>query len=231
LVNSVTFVVASLLVLRLPKVDVTPLAPGSARFKALRDLPFLRVVLVTTVLALQVSVLIVGVPLWIVSRTSLPHALVPTLIALNTVAIVTLQMRASKNVQTRVQAVSAGRLAGFAGCVGCVVLAFSAGLPAAITLPILLIGVGALTVAELWQVASAFSLGFALALEDRKGEYLGAFQMATVAQSIAGPSLVAAVVGAGSGLAWLLVAALFLGGALLIGPAVARVPDRQPVAG
>lgn len=227
LFNAATFVAAGILVLRLPKVEVTPPAPGTARFKALRDLPFLRVVVVTTVLALQVSVLTVGVPLWLVSRTPLPHALAPALVAVNSVVIITLQLRMSRRVRTRAHAVTAGKRAGLAACAGCAALPFSTGMPVLVCLLVLLLGVALLTAAELWQVASAFSLGFLLAPEDRKGEYLGAFQMSTVAQSIIGPGLVAAVVGQGSGTAWLLVAALFLAGALTIGATVTRVsiPD------
>lgn len=223
-VNAATLVVAALLVLRLPRVDVRPLAPGSARFAALRDIPFLRVVVVTTILALQTSVLTVGIPLWIVLHTPLPDALAPALFAVNAVAVITLQMRASRGVETRAQASAVSRRAGLAALAGCVVLAFSAELPTFPTLLLVLLGVVLLTAAELWQVAGSFSLAFALAPEDRKAEYLGAFQMTTVAQGIIGPGLVAAVVASSSGVGWFLVAGLFLVGALLITPAVARVP-------
>lgn len=225
-INAATFVVAAILVLRLPKVDARPIAPGSARFKALRDVPFLRVVGVTTILALQTSVLTVGIPLWIVVGTGLPKPLAPALIAVNAVAVVALQVRASRGAESRQGATRVARLAGLAGCAGCVVLAASAGLPPWATLAVVLAGVVALTAAELWQVASAFSLGFELAPDDRRAEYLGAFQMTTVAQSIAGPVMVAALVGGGSGTGWLVVAALFGLGGVLIGPAVAAVPRK-----
>ncbi|WP_331742146.1 MFS transporter (plasmid) [Streptomyces sp. NBC_00876] len=245
LINGVTFVAAGLLVRRLPEVSARPAPPAEGRFTALRDLPFLRVVGVNAALSMHDSVLAVAIPLWIVVGTGLPIVLTPVLIGVNTLLCVLLQVRAAKGTDDVSGAARVARRSGAAGAVACLLLVPSGG-----DVPLWAAGVlvcGAflvMTAAELWHAGASFGLAIALSPEDRRGEYLGAFQLHHGMQSIIGPAVLTSFIGGGSGIGWAAAAALFAVAAVLVGPAVRAAtrplktapaatpaPDPQPAPG
>lgn len=229
-INAVSFTVAGLLVWGLPRQDARPNATGTERFKALRDLPFVRVIAVTAVLAVHDTALAIGIPLWVIVGTRLPRTAIPLLIAFNTVLVVVLQVRVAKGIDGMANSVRAARWSGAAGVAACLLLAFTQDRNAWVAGVLVTAALVLLTGAELWQNSSAFALGFALAPQDRRGEYLGAFQLYQGVQSMVGPAVVAALIGGGSGAGWLGVAVLFCLGALLVGPVVGGVRERETVA-
>jgi hypothetical protein len=108
----------------------------------------------------------------------------------------------------------------------CVVFAVTGMLaePAAI----LALGAGCvlLTLGELFQSAGGWGLSYALAPEDRQGQYLGAFSMGTRIYDTAGPILVSALVLGLGAFGWVLIGLLFL--ALATGlAAAAHWADRK----
>jgi MFS family permease len=220
LANGVTFVVAGLLVHRLPAGAARPAPPAAGRFTALRDLPFLRVVAVNAVLSLHDSVLAVAIPLWIVVGTGLPTVLTPVLIGVNTVLCVLLQVRTARGTDELPGAVRAARRAGLAGALACLLLVPSGHLSTWAAAALVSTAFVVMTGAELWHAAGSFSIGFALAPDDRRGEYLGAFQLHHGVQSIVGPMILTAFISDGSGTGWAAGAALFAVAAFLVGPAV-----------
>ncbi|QIY76312.1 MFS transporter [Streptomyces sp. RLB1-33] len=229
LANGVTFVAAALLVRRLPAAGARPAPPAAGRFTALRDLPFLRVVAVNAVLSLHDSVLAVAIPLWIVAGTGLPAVLTPLLIGLNTVMCVLLQVRAARGSDDLPGAARLARRAGLAGAVSCLLLVPSGHLGLLAAGALVCAAFVVMTGAELWHAAGSFGIGLALAPEDRRGEYLGAFQLHHGVQSILGPLVLTAFIGSGSGIGWTAAAVLFAAAALLVGPAVrAATPAVAP---
>jgi MFS family permease len=219
--NALSFALCAALVLRLPRSAARPGMGGGRRFRALRDLPFLSVVGASSLLALHSAVLLVGMPLWIVKKTSLPHSAVPLILVLNTVLVVLFQVRAARGARTLDGAASAGRRAGLVSCAACAVMA-AAGLTGVwITGAIALAAVLLLTLAELWQSASGFGLSFGLAPDSARGEYLGAFALHLAVQATVGPAVVAFLIVGYGPAGWLAMGLIFLAGAAAIGPAAA----------
>ncbi len=220
--NGLTFLLAAALVLALPATLVKPGGAGRARFRALRDRPFLAVVGASSLLALHSAVLLVGIPLWIVQNTDLPHGIVPLIMGVNTVLVVLFQVAASRGSDTLDGAVTAARRAGLVSAVACAVLSLGGVWGNAATGALVVCAVLLLTLAELWQSASGFGLGFGLAPEKARGEYLGAFHLHMVIQATVGPAAVSLLVVGHAALGWLAVGLIFLVGVAAIGPSVAR---------
>lgn len=161
------------------------------------------------VLMCYLAVLTVALPLWIVHRTGAPAWTVGALMALNTVLVVALQVRASRGAETVGGAATALRRSGWALLAACLIFAVSDETPLA-----LVAGVVVLTLAELWHSAGAWGLSFALAPADRQGQYLGAFAMGSRIYDTAGPALATGLtLGAGTP-GWVALGVLFLAVAL-----------------
>ncbi|MEU0600917.1 MFS transporter [Streptomyces sp. NPDC006393] len=226
--NGLTFLVAAALVLKLPATDVRAAADGARPFRVLRDLPFLGVIGASSLLALHSAVLLAGIPLWIVRNTHLPHGIVPLILAVNTVLVVLFQVAAARGSENLDGAVGAARRAGLVSMLACAALAAGGLTGSWGTGAIALAAVLLFTLAELWQSASGFGLGFGLAPEQARGEYLGAFHLHVVVQATLGPALVSFLVVGHDSVGWLALAALFLTGTAAIGPSVARARRNLP---
>ncbi|MEU3221898.1 MFS transporter [Streptomyces sp. NPDC006976] len=226
--NGLTFLLAASLVLGLPATVVKSGGGGAGRFRALRDRPFLAVVGASSLLALHSAVLLVGIPLWIVQSTDLPHGIVPLIMGVNTVLVVLFQVAASRGADTLDGAVTAARRAGLVSAAACAALALGGAWGNVATGGIVLCAVLLLTLAELWQSASGFGLGFGLAPEHARGEYLGAFHLHMVVQATVGPAVVSVLVVGHTAEGWLAMGAIFLVGVAAIGPSVARARRTVP---
>ncbi|MGA5527114.1 MFS transporter [Streptomyces pseudogriseolus] len=226
--NGLTFLVASALVLKLPATDARPAAGGGRPFRVLRDLPFLGVIGSSSLLALHSAVLLAGIPLWIVRNTELPHGVVPLILAANTVLVVLFQVAAARGSESLDGAVTAARRAGLVSVLACAALAAGRFTGSWGTAAIALAAVLLFTLAELWQSASGFGLGFGLAPEQARGEYLGAFHLHVVIQATVGPALVTFLVVGHDSLGWPALAVLFLAGTAAIGPSVERARRNLP---
>ncbi|MGN5376774.1 hypothetical protein ACQ4WX_01705 [Streptomyces lasalocidi] len=180
-------------------------------------------------LALHSAVLLAGIPLWIVRNTHLPHGVVPLILAVNTVLVVLFQVAAARGAENLDGAVGTARKAGLVSVLACAALAAGQFTGSWGTGAIALVAVLLFTLAELWQSASGFGLGFGLAPEQARGEYLGAFHLHVVIQATLGPALVSFLVVGHNSLGWLALAAVFLTGTAAIGPAVTRA--RRNLAG
>jgi MFS family permease len=220
--NGLTFLAAAAMVLKLPANGARAAADGGKPFRVLRDLPFLAVIGSSSLLALHSAVLLAGIPLWIVRNTDLPRGLVPLILAVNTVLVVLFQVAAARGSENLDGAVRAARKSGAVSVLACAALAAGTLTGSWVTGAITLGAVLLFTLAELWQSASGFGLGFGLAPEQARGEYLGAFHLHMVVQATLGPALVAFLVVGHDSLGWLALAALFVAGTAAIGPSVDR---------
>ncbi|MEU0163485.1 MFS transporter [Streptomyces sp. NPDC006261] len=221
--NALSFLLASLVVLRLPATQPGPPPERASRFRALRDKPFLGVIGVSTLLALNSTVLVVGVPLWILSIDGVPRSVIPLVFILNTVLVVLLQVRAARGSDVLEGAVGAARRSGLVSAAACLVMVLGGLLGSWATIGIAVLAVLLITAGELWQSAGAFGIGYGLAPETARGEYLGAFHLRMVVQATLGPATVAWFATDLAPYGWAIVAAVLLAGAMLIGPAVRQV--------
>ncbi|MFE1290886.1 MFS transporter [Streptomyces sp. NPDC058751] len=222
--NALSFLLAAAVVLRLPRTRALPVRTERvSRFRALKDTPFLGVIGASSLLALHSAVLMVGIPLWLVTSDKLPRSVIPVVFVLNTILVVLFQVRCAKGSETLDGAVGVARRAGLISMAACLALAIgNATTTAWIAGGFALTAVLLVTFAELWQSASAFGLGFGLAPEEARGEYLGAFHLHTVAQATVGPAVVSFLVTHHGSYGWLVLCLTFLVGTAAIAPAVRR---------
>lgn len=228
--SAVLMGVAALLATRLPEGAPGADADRPRRFGALRDPRFLSVVGVSSVLASHITVLMVILPLWALNRTSVPHFVVPLLLAVNTAFVILFQVRASRGAETVAGAARTARRAGLWLAAGCVVVsatAFSDNV--AFALVAIVATALVVSVAEVLQSASAWGLAFGLAPQNAQGEYLGAFDLHLTAQNIAGPVILSGLVIAQGFWGWIGIAVVVLAATCLIVPAARRSADAMAV--
>jgi hypothetical protein len=220
LADAFSFAVAAVILLTLP--EAAPAPPPAARADAgaarprpvLRDSGYLTFCVLNGLLMTYGAILSVGLPLWIVRRTHAPAWTVAGAFLLSTLLVVTLQVRASRGTDTVDGAARGTRKAGALLLAACLVFAGSGALPVAGAVAVLGTGCVLLTLGEMSQQASAWSLSYGLAQEDRQGEYLGAFAMGTRIYDSLGPLLVTAMVLGLGQLGWILLGVLYAGLAL-----------------
>ncbi|MFE3942759.1 MFS transporter [Streptomyces sp. NPDC059118] len=168
-----------------------------------RDRGYLRFVLLDIPMNLDDSVLAVGLPLWLVNRTSAPHALVPAFLVINTVLVVVLQLSVSRRAEGPRRATRAVLLYGVLMfvCCGFLAVATRGGTWAAGA--VLLAAALLVTLAELMRSVSSWELAVLLAPQDARAAYLGVAGMSQSIQKSAGPPLLTGVVMAAGPVGWL----------------------------
>lgn len=216
--NAVTYFAAGYLVRRLPETSVA--RKRRKTFAALRSGPYLTMTALMTVVAVHGSLTLVVVPLWIVSRTTAPHAAIGLLLTLNTVVCTLFQVRASRGTDTLRGCVAKCWWAAAALLPACLLAGLSGGLaatPAVFTL----IGVYLLlTVAEMLQTAGAWGIAYLVAPPHAQAEYLGALGMSMAAQTFVGSTVGTwAVIQHGSA-GWLWLGLAICAAAAALSPAV-----------
>lgn len=176
------------------------------------------------ILFLHAVILSVGLPLWILDRTSAPPAMVGAVTLVNTVGAVLLQVRLSRGAETLHGAAVKQRLAGvaLAGCCVLTLLSAHAG-PVSASI-VLVLAVCLLTLAELWQSAGAWGVSFALAPAERRSYYLSIYGLGSVGTGVVGPLLLALVVADHTGLGWLVLVTVLSASAVAV-PSIARRLD------
>ncbi|MFG2617349.1 MFS transporter [Streptomyces sp. NPDC048507] len=194
--------------------------PGPARR---RLVAFTALGLLNGLFALHISILEVGLPLWITQHTDAPAWTVATLVFVNTVLAVLLQVPASRGSSSVRGAARALAASGLFTALACVLLATTARGTGTLVIAVLGLATVVLTVGELLQSAGEWGLSFGLAPAHAQGRYIGAFTVGTTVQDIVGPAVVGGVALAYVPGGWLVLGAVFLGGAVLIAPMTRRV--------
>ncbi|MFJ8627696.1 MFS transporter [Kitasatospora sp. NPDC093550] len=193
---------------------------GRRRNPALRDGPFLAVTVLNAVLCLQFAVLEVGVPLWIVQQTEAPRITVAGTLIVNTVLVITLQMRATRGTEERTGAVRACGRAGVVLAASCLVVSLAHGLPAVLAAAVVLGGVALQSLGEVVGQAGGWALSYDLAGERDHGAYQGVFNAGTAAALMAGPGLVSTLVIGYGTVGWIVLGAVLAAAGLAMRPAV-----------
>ncbi|WP_327368048.1 MFS transporter [Streptomyces sp. NBC_01217] len=221
--NALSFVVAAALVWRTqePRETSTVVAgaPTAADGKRppvrpagpWRDRGYLTFVLLDIPMNLDDSILNVGLPLWLVNRTSAPHALVPAFLIINTVMVVVLQISVSARAEGPHRATRAVLLYGAMVFTCCGFLAAATRGGTWVATAVLLAAALVVTLAELMRSVSSWELAVLLAPPDARAEYLGVAGMSQSIQKSAGPPLLTGVVMAAGPAGWLVLGALVAG--------------------
>lgn len=195
----------------------------------LRNRPFLGITVLFGSLTLSALVLAIGMPLWIVQETEAPGWSVTLCQLLNTVLVVLLQVRVSRNSEkhrkARKMMVWGGILSTLAAV--SVPLTGSAGPYQAVAL--VAVAATLFTLAELYIVAGCTGAALLHIPEERRTGYLAAFNLGFAAATVIGPVLISTTLewGAWSWAGW---AAFFLivgAGALAVPPARETVPESE----
>jgi Major Facilitator Superfamily len=168
-----------------------------------RDPGYLRFVLLDIVMTTDDSVINVGLPLWLLTHTSAPHALVPLFLVVNSVLVVALQMRvsaATKGPRDATKAVARYGLIMLA-CCGCLAAAAECGPWLASSA--LMAAACLQTLAELMRSVSSWELAVSLAPGAGRAAYLGVAGMSQSVQKCVGPLVLTGVVMAAGPLGWI----------------------------
>ncbi|MEV6526744.1 MFS transporter [Longispora sp. NPDC051575] len=221
-VDAVSFLLAALVLRRLPAVDAVPAgASGEPRLAVLRDRPYALITLLNTVLLLYMPLFSLVIPLWIVQRTEAPRWLVSALLVVNTVSVVLFQVRVARRVTDLRSAARLIRWAGAVMLVSCAVFALSGdGRGKWTSAAILLVAAGLQVVGEMMQASGAWEISFGLAPDGKQGQYQGFFGTGTAVARMLGPLLLTTLVIGWGAPGWLVLGGLFLGAACAVGPAV-----------
>ncbi|MFJ3759355.1 MFS transporter [Streptomyces sp. NPDC090080] len=209
LLNAASFAVLASLAARLPVLSA-PAKSLRRRFsvRVLRDGSFLSFTGINAVLTMHMTLLSIGVPLWIVGHTGVSSALISPLVAVNTVLAVALQVWASRGTDTIAGAARALVWAGLSLAMCCLLLVAAPKLPVVLAIGVLLLAMVALTGGELFQSAGGWGGSYLLAVPGQEGVYLSVFWLGVAVQQIAAPVLVSLVVTTGT-TGWVVLAALF----------------------
>ena len=178
--------------------------------------------LLSGALSVHSTLLVVALPLWFVRHTPMPRALVGILVAVNTAMAVLLQARFARSSSDVPGSVRAARYAGLALAafgVACMVAPGARSVAVAVALAFAALIL--LTLAELWQSASGWSLSYELADPARRTVYLSTFQLGQSLQAAAAPWIITSVVFRVRG-GWLLFGAVVLAAGLLTRGAAGR---------
>ncbi|THA84957.1 MFS transporter [Streptomyces sp. A0592] len=191
--------------------DAAAPAAGAAGPSPWRDRGYLRFVLLDIPMHLDDSILGIGIPLWLVSRTTAPHELIPAFLVVNTVLVVVLQLRVSAKVQGPRQAAGAVALYGLTTLLCCALLAAATGGGAWTASAALLAAAVLATAAELMRSVSSWELAVSLAPREARASYLGVAGMAQSVQKSAGPLLLTGAVMAAGPAGWIALGAAVAG--------------------
>lgn len=228
LVDALSFAVIAVLLRRIGGATTTrPRAATVARGEAAappapptaspwRDTGYLGFVLLDIVMTTDDPVLNVGLPLWLLTRTKAPHALIPAFLVVNTVLVVALQMRVSAATNGPRDAAKAVGWYGLIMLACCACLAAAAECGALLASLVLLTAAALQTLAELMRSVSSWELAVSLAPASARPAYLGVAGMSQSVQKCAGPLVLTGAVMAAGPVGW-----------LVLGGAVAGLSVRQ----
>ncbi|MFJ8433232.1 MFS transporter [Kitasatospora sp. NPDC094019] len=235
--DAVSFLGVTVLLAGLPVAATAPTATtanasaaaGDARRPrtALRDRRYLLVTALHAVLELQLAVLTVGLPLWIVLGTGAPAAVVAAVNVVNCLLVVLFQVRASRGVTDVASAARACARGALLLAGGCLVYAAAQYGPAWAAAGALLAGALVHTLGELLTSAGGWTLSLDLADPRAHGEYQGVFMSGQAAAHVIGPLVVTLTAVDHGAVGWVVLAGVFA----LAGPALSAVVRGTAVPG
>ncbi|MEQ4717983.1 hypothetical protein [Nonomuraea sp. B19D2] len=190
----------------------------------------MRVVALSIPLAVHSSIILVALPLWIVTRTSVPHEVVPLLLVLNTAIVVLFQVAASKGADTVSGAARLARRSGFWVMAGTLVVITATFVGRDLATFVFCASVVLFTMAEIQQSAGAWGLAQGLAPPTAQAEYFGTFNLHVVTQNVFGPAIVVGIVTWAGVVGWIGIAVAAVAAAMLTPWAAAKADRGRDIA-
>ncbi|MFE1293052.1 MFS transporter [Streptomyces sp. NPDC058751] len=231
-IEALTLLLSAFLVTRVPKhreVAAAKEAVNAKRenqWKAVRDLPFLAMTVITGVFSVQFVASEVGLALWIAEFTTAPTWIYGATIVLNCVLVALFQVPASGLSTDNHQAAKVTRWAGFTMALACALWAAAAELGMWGAALVLVLGALCQIATEVLQQSASWTLGYGLADHRSQGVYQGLYNSGFSAANMLGPSLITGTVLTFGLRGWAVLIALFLVAGLAT-PAVVRWAERQ----
>jgi MFS family permease len=214
--DAITFVIAGLLYMKLPFVEPTVERGEPFSFEALKDKVFLGATLSNAFMSAHFVIQSIGIPLWVVRETNAPRWWVSVIMMMNTIAVMLLQVAASKGSATLFGGAKSYRLASYFISLACILYAYAHGVNAVLAALLLSLGMAAHIVGELIGSAGSWSIGFGLADENHQGQYQGVWGLSWGLSGTLGPALVTAlVIGMGISGWWILAAVFAVNGTVM----------------
>ena len=207
--DAMTCVVAGMMYLKLPFVEPTVERGEPFSFEAMKDKVFLGATLSNSFMSLHFILQSVAIPLWVVRETNAPRWWVSVIMLMNTIAVMLLQVAASKGSATLFGGTQQYRRASYFISFACVLYAYAHGVGPVLAALMLTLGMVSHIVGELIGSAGSWSIGFGLADEEHQGQYQGVWGLSWGLSGTIGPALVTALV-IGMGISgWWILAAIF----------------------
>jgi MFS family permease len=228
--NAASFIGAAVLLTSVRMAGTAPLRRPAMPLRAalsFRDGPYALLSGLNGILALNVTMLSVGIPLVVTQHPRAPKAIIGILLLANTVIAVLFQIPAAKGARTPHGSSGAMAKSGVALMLCCLLLAPTAYLPVNTAIAFWAAAIIALTFGELWYSAGGWGLSYDLARTERRTQYLSVFSLGKTAQMIVGPTLLSAVVIAKGPVGWLGLGAVFLATGFVIRPVARRLDERR----
>ena len=190
---------------------LVPQARQHVATRAVRDWPFLAVMLATAPLTLCWAMLSSGLPVWVFQATVAPPRTSASAVVVSSLAIALLQVRFTESAKRVVNAVRAARWAGIFLALACLLYATGAWPHnTVLAFAVLAAGVVAMFVGELFFVSCRWGLSLRLTPRDAEGQYQGVVATTESAVRAVGPAVVTGLLaGAGAG-GWLILAGIVL---------------------
>ncbi|WEH34718.1 MFS transporter [Streptomyces sp. AM 4-1-1] len=218
LVDALALLLTGALTMLVPSVPPVPHDRQHSGTRALRDLPYVAIMGSTALLSLCWALLSSGLPLWIAEDTRAPLWTAGLAVVVSSAAIAVFQVRISRRSVRIAGAVRSSRISATALAVCCVVFAAAAWTRSpVIATTVIILGMGAHIVGELYYVSSRWGLSLGLMAKNAEGQYQGVTAGTEAAAVAMGPALVTSLVVGLSEVGWVILAALFLLSAVPVG--------------
>jgi MFS family permease len=232
LLNSAVLLVDAAVVARLMPVPVarqdrvrrSPLA-------VLRDGPYVAAAALIAILLYHAVIFTDIIPLWVITHTDAPRAILGALFALNTVLAVLLQVPATRGTDSLPATGRLMRRAALATAVACPVAALSGLTRGAWTIVALVLAVTLTTGTELWLSAAQWFLQTDVPPPELRGAYVGMGRMISSSAGAAAPVGLTLLAVQTGGWGWWVIAAVFVACAVAAGPVTGWVARTQRVGG
>lgn len=240
--DAVAFAVSAALLARLPAQPAgagtrTTVTGSDGGWSVLRDRPYVVVAALNAVLYLYMPLLSVVMPLFIAQRTGAPAWTVAGLFLVNTLGVVTLQVRAAKAVTDLRTAGRSVRRAGWMFLLACATFSLAAAsTPVSVAVLVLAGGAALLVIGEVLLASGSWEIGFAMADPTRPGEWQGMYNSGIPVARAVGPLALTALILDWTGPGWLVLGGILLGAATVMSlaanrPSLGRGPEQPTTAG
>ncbi|MEO7194557.1 MAG: MFS transporter [Pseudonocardiaceae bacterium] len=211
LLTAAALLVAAGTTLLVPRVQAVPLERRHGVTRAVRDLPFLAVMVATAPLTLCWAILSTGLPLWVHQSTVAPTWTSAFAVVVSSIAIAVLQVRVTQYARRAIGAVRAVRWSGLALASSCVLFAGASWTQSsALAFTIITVGVTANFIGELYFVAARWGLSLRLMAKDAEGQYQGLTATTEAAITAVGPAIITVLLAGGGSAGWCALAALVI---------------------